>query len=91
MPPGVFGKTVIERQRCHIEAKIGGTLHIGMTTKNVGAAPGVSNIAGGEQQNAARTDVRRAGRELGLSHRPDQRRRLLLGEDFGDMFDLCFG
>ena len=91
MPPGVFGKTVIERQRRHIEAEIGGALHIGVAAKNVGAAAGVSDIAGGEQQDAAGTDIRGAGRELGLPHRPDQRRRLFLGEDFGDVLDLRFG
>jgi hypothetical protein len=91
MSPGLFGKTVIERQRRHIEAEVGGALHIGVATKDIGAAARVSHIAGGEQQNAARANVRRAGRELGLSHRPDQRRRLLLGEDFGDVLDLCFG
>ncbi len=90
MPPRVFGKTVIERQRRHIETEIGGALHIGVTTKYIGAAPGISDIAGGEQQDAARTDIRRAGRELGLSHGPDQRRGLFLGEDFGDMLDLRF-
>jgi len=41
-----------------------------LTTKYIGAAPGISDIAGGEQQDAARTDIRRAGRELGLSHGP---------------------
>ena len=90
MPPGVFGKTVIERQRRHIEAEIGRALHVGVAAENIGAAAGVSDIAGGEQQDAAGADVRRAGRELGLAHRPDQRRGLLLGEDFGDVLDLRF-
>jgi AraC-like DNA-binding protein len=41
--------------------------------------------------DAARTDIRCAGRELGLSHGPDQCRGSFLGEDFGDMLDLRFG
>ena len=91
MPPGLFGKAVIERQRRHIEAEIGGALHVGMAAENIGAAAGMTDIAGGEQQNAACADIRRAGGELGLAHRPDQRRRLLLGEDLGDVLDLRFG
>ena len=91
MPPGVFGETVIERQRRHVEAEIGGALHIGVAAKDVGAGAGVSDIAGGKKQKAAGADIRRAGGELGLSHRPDQRRRLLLGEGFGDVLDLRFG
>src|SRR5258707_534209 len=90
MSPRVFGKTVVERQRRHIETEIGGALHVGVATKYIGAAPGISDIAGGEQQDAARIDIRRAGCELGLSHGPDQRRGPFLGEDFGDMLDLRF-
>ena len=89
MPPGVLGKAVVERQRRHIEAEIGGPLHVGVAAENIGAVPGMPDIAGGKQQNAAGTDIRRAGRELGLSHRPDQGRGLFLGEGFGDMLDLC--
>src|ERR1700686_2634002 len=91
MPPSLFRETVIERQRRYIEAEIGGALHIGVAAKDVGTGAGVSDIAGGEKQNAAGADIGRSGGELGLSHRPDQRRRLLLGEGFGDVLDLRFG
>ena len=80
MLPRLFGKTVIERQRRHIEAEIGGALHIGMAAENIGAPAGMTHIAGGEQQNAACPDICRAGGELGLAHRPDQRRRLLVAK-----------
>src|ERR1700730_2570255 len=90
MPPGVFGKTVIERQRRYIEAQIGGALHIGVAAKDVGTAASGSHIAGDESQNAARADISRAGSELGLSHRPDWRGGLCLGESLGDVLDLRF-
>ncbi len=89
VPPRLLGKSIIERQCHYIEAEIGGTLHIGVATKYVGACSRVSHIAGSESQNAAGTDIRGAGRELGLSHRPDQRRGFFLGEDFCDMLHLC--
>src|SRR6202011_6253130 len=82
MPPGIFGKPVIERQRGYIEAKIGGALNIGMTAENIGASAGSSDIAGSEQQDAARPNIGGPGRELSLPHRPDQRSRLLLSENF---------
>src|SRR5205807_3387115 len=62
-----------------------------MATKNIGAGAGASDIAGGEQQDAACPNIGGPGRVLSLSHRPDQRRRLLLGENFGDVFDLDLG
>ena len=91
MPPRFLGQAVIERQRRHIEAEIGGALHIGMAAENIGAAAGMPDIAGREQQNAARADICRAGGELRLAHRPDQRGGLLVSEKFGDVLDLGFG
>src|SRR3954451_5319708 len=61
-----------------------------MAAENVGTASGMTDIAGRQQQNTASANIRRAGRELSLPHRPDQCRRLLLREDFGDMPDLRF-
>ena len=90
MPPGIFGKTVVKRQCRYIEAEIGGSLHVGMAAKYICPTSGVSHIAGGEKQDAACTNVRRAGRELGLPHRPDQCCRLFLGKDFRDVLDLRF-
>ena len=40
--------------------------------------------------DAARAHVGGADRVLGLSHRPDQRRGLLLGEHLGDALELRF-
>ena len=91
MPPGIFGEAVIERQRGYIEAQIGGALNIGMATKNIGAGAGVSDIAGREQQDAACPNIGGPRRVLSLPHRPDQRRRLVLGENFGDVLDLDLG
>ncbi len=73
MPPGAFVKAVVERQRHDIEADIGGALDVVMAAENVGAAAEMTDIAGGEQQDAAGADIRRPGRVLGLTHRPDQR------------------
>src|SRR6201993_1928418 len=89
MSPSFFRQTVVERQRRHIEAEIGGALHVGMSAKDVGTSAGNANVACGEKKNAARTNIRRSGRELGLSHCPDQCRGFLLGKDFGDVPDLC--
>ncbi len=88
VPPGLLGKAVVERQRRHVEPEVGRALDVGVAAENIGAAAGVADIAGGEQQDAAGPDIGRAGRELGLSHRPDQRRRFLFGEDLGDVPDL---
>ena len=73
MPPGVLVKPVVERQRRHIEAEIGCALDVVVPAENVGAVAVVTDIAGGEQQDAAGAHVRRSHRELGLAHRPDQR------------------
>src|SRR4051794_32991170 len=61
-----------------------------MAAENVGTASGMTDIPGRQQQNTAGANIRRPGRELSLPHRPDQRRRLLLSENFGDMPDLRF-
>ncbi len=91
MPPCTFGEAVIERQ-CHdIEAKIGGALHVAMAAEDVGAVTEAANVAGGQQENAACSHIRRADRELGLTHRPDQRRGLLLGEHLCNAFELSAG
>ena len=90
MPPGALVEAVVERQGRHIEAEIGGALDVGVAAEDIGAAAVMADIAGGEQQDAARADIRRADRELGLAHRPDQRRGPLLGEDLGDALDLRF-
>ena len=90
MLPCLLGKTVIERQRRHIEAEIGGTLDIGVAAENICSSAGMTDIAGGEQQDATCPHICSSGRKLRLAHRPDQRRRLLVGENFGDMLDLGF-
>jgi len=90
MPPATLGKSVIERQSRHIEAEIGRALHVVMAAEDVGAAAAVADIARGKQQNAARADVGRPGRVLGLPHRPDQSRRTLFREYLGDTLDLRF-
>jgi hypothetical protein len=90
MSPGILGKTVVERQRRHIVAKIGRALHVVMATEDVRAGAAMTDIAGGEQQDAARANVGCADRILGLAHRPDQCCRPLLGEDLGNTLDLRF-
>ena len=90
MLPRLFGKTVVERQRRHIETEIGGALHVGVAAENIGAPAGMPDVAGGKQQNAAGPDICRAGGELGLAHCPDKRGGLLVSEHVGDVLDLCF-
>ncbi len=92
MPPGVLGRgrnraasVVTSRPRSVAPCTLV------WPRKMLAPAAGMPDIAGGEQQDAARADVRRSDRELGLPHRPDQRRRPLLGEYFGDVLDLRFG
>ncbi len=91
MPPGPLVQAVIERQRRYIEAEIGRALHVVMAAENIGAAAGMTDISGGEQQDAARANVCRSDCVLGLAHRPDQARGLLLGEYLGNTFDLRLG
>ena len=88
--PRILGKAVVERQRRHIEAEIGRALDVVVATKDVGACADVTDIAGGEQQYAARAHVGRADRVLSLAHRPDQGRGFLRGKNLGDAFDLRF-
>ena len=90
MPPCVLGKAVIEGQSCHIEAEIGSALDIGVTSEDVGAAAGMTHIAGGGQQDAACSHICRTDGELRLAHRPDECRRLFVGEDVRDVPDLRF-
>ena len=44
MPPCALIEAVIERQRRHIEAEIGSPLDVGVTSENVGPAPGKSTL-----------------------------------------------
>ena len=88
--PGALGEAVVERQRRDIEAEVGGALHVAVAAEDVGAVAEAADIAGGEQQDAAGANVGGADRELGLAHRPDQRRWPLLGENLGDALDLRF-
>ncbi len=87
--PGAFDQAVVERQRHDIEAEIGGALHIGVAAEDVGALTGAANIAGGQQQDAARAHVGRADRVLSLTHRPNQTRRLFSRKHLGDALELC--
>ena len=68
MPPRAFDQAVVERQRHDIEAEIGRALHVGVAAEDVGAGAGRADIAGGEQQDAARAHVGRADRVLGRAH-----------------------
>src|SRR5262249_45781677 len=59
-----------------------------MAAENIGAHAGATYVAGGEQQYAARSHVRRTHGVLSLSHRPDQGRRLVLREHPSDALGL---
>ena len=88
MLPGPFDETVIERQRRHIEAQIGGPLYVGVAAEDVRARAWLADIARGETQDAERTDVGGAHRVLGRAHAPDQGGGLLLGELLGHAAQL---
>ena len=88
MLPRAFGEAVVEGQRHDIEADIGRALHVVMAAENVGAGAGRADVAGEEERDAARAHVGGADRVLGLTHAPDQRRRLLGGEHLRDAFEL---
>src|SRR4029077_11327227 len=90
MSPGIRGKAVVKRQRRPIATEIGRTLDVVVATEDVGAGSDMADIAGGEQQDAARTHVGRPERILGLAHGPDQGGGLLRGEDLGNALDLPF-
>jgi len=59
-----------------------------VAAENVRAITEITYISRSQQQNATGADVRGSNGELGLTHRPDQRRRAFLGEHFSDVFDL---
>ncbi len=88
MPPRAFDQAVVERQGHDIEAEVGRALHVGVAAEDVGAHAGSADVAGGEQQNAARPHVGGADRMLGLPHCPDQAGRLLGCEHLGDALEL---
>ena len=90
MLPRAFDQTVVARQRHHIEAEVGGALHVAVAAEDVGAVTEAADVAGGEQRDAERPHVGGADRVLGRAHAPDQRRRLLLGELLGDALELRF-
>ena len=83
MLPRAFDEAVVERQRHDIEADVGGALHVVVAAEDVGAHAGTADIAGEQQQHAARAHVGGADRVLGLAHAPDQRRRLLRSRTSG--------
>ena len=91
MLPGAFDKAVVQRQRHDIEAEVGGALYVGMAAEDIGAGAGLADVAGGEQQDAAGADVGGPHRVLGLAHRPDQARGLVLGEHLGHALELRAG
>ena len=88
MLPGTFGEAVVERQRHGIDANVGRALHVAVAAEDVGAGAGRADVAGRQQQHAARANVGGADRVLGRAHAPDQRRRLLGREHFGDALEL---
>ena len=70
--PGAFDEAVIEGQ-CHdIEANVGRTLHVVVAAEDVGAHALAADVAGQQQQHAARAHVGGTDRVLGLTHAPDQ-------------------
>ncbi len=87
--PGPFGQAVVERQRHDIETDVRGALHVVMATENIGTGAGSSDVTREQQQYAACSHVGGADGVLGLTHAPDQRRRLLRREHLGDPFELC--
>ena len=89
MTPCAFDQAVVERERHDIEAEIGCPLHVGVAAEDVGALAGTANIAGGQQQDAARTNGSRSDGVLGLPHCPDQTRWLFSREHLGDALELC--
>src|SRR6516165_1430538 len=91
MLPRTLIQPVVEGQRHNIEANIGGALHVVMAAEDIGAHAGAANVAGEQEQHAARPHVRGADRVLGLAHAPDQCRRLVLREHLGDTFELFAG
>src|SRR5664279_5765568 len=88
MAPCAFDQAVVERQRHDIEAEIGRTLNVGVAAEDVSALTGAADIAGGEQEDAARAHVGGADRVLSLTHRPDQARWLFRREHLGDALEL---
>jgi hypothetical protein len=84
-----LGKTAIERSVVMSGVEIGSALHIAWLRKKPLRPASMTNIAGGEQQDATRTDALQFCGELrpGI-YRPDERRRLLVREDFRDVLDL---
>src|SRR5262245_25549733 len=88
MPPGSFDQAVVERQSDDIEPDVGRALYVVVAAEDVRPHAGTTDIAGGQQRNAARTNVGGTHRMLGLSHRPDQGRRFFLGELLGDALEL---
>ena len=88
MPPGIFVQAVIAGQRRDIEAHIGRALHVGMAAEDVGAGAGDADIAGRQQQDAIGPHIGGADRLLRRAHAPDQRRRLLRGEDLRHALQL---
>ena len=88
MLPSRFRQAVIERQRGDIEPEIGRALHVGVAAENVGARPGLADVAREQQRDAGGAHVGRADRLLRLTHAPDQGGGLLLREFLGDALEL---
>ena len=88
VPPCRLGEAVVERQGHDIEAEIGRALNVGMTAENIGAHARTANVACCQQQDAARANVCGTNRMLRLTHRPDETRRFVFSEFFGDALEL---
>ena len=91
MLPCPLGEAVVERQGHDIETDVGRALHVVMAAKDVGAGARLADVAGRQQQDAARADVGGAHRVLGLPHAPDQRRWLLRGKHLRYALELLAG
>src|SRR6516165_7479243 len=62
-----------------------------MAAEDVGPLAGPTDVAGGQQENAARAHVGSADRVLRLAHSPNEARRLLLCEHLRHALELLAG
>ena len=81
--PGTGSQAVVAGQRIGEHAEVGRALHVVMTTEDVGAATGYTDIAECQLERAVGPGVVVADRVLGAAHAPDEGAGTVVGHRLG--------
>ena len=88
--PGALFQPVVAGQGVGGDAKVGGALHVVVTTEDVGARPALAHVAEGQFEDAVSAGVVVACGVLGTAHAPDHATGAVVGQQLGGIVHLLF-